>query len=234
MLYLGIEGRYDHLPHHTIYIARDHERNPDEIDRLKILPEDPSFYVQNAGVTDDSLAPRGMSTLLRPGAGSAPEPHDRLAVAEGRVPEARPAAARQGRSQRRGGPDPVREDAHPSMTGRTRYQVYSRSDVQPRTTSGQMLLRRPGNRYQDLEQVYLVGGGTHPGSGLPVIYESARISARLMCDELGLAFPEVPSLPGRIPAEPYRRSGGRPDAATPPRHGDRAPAFERLSGAVCA
>ncbi len=29
-----------------------------------------------------------------------------------------------------------------------------------------------------------MGGGTHPGSGLPVIYEGARISARLLIEEL--------------------------------------------------
>ena len=33
----------------------------------------------------------------------------------------------------------------------------------------------------------LVGGGTHPGSGLPVIFESARISSRLLLADLGLA-----------------------------------------------
>jgi phytoene desaturase len=35
--------------------------------------------------------------------------------------------------------------------------------------------------------MYLVGGGTHPGSGLPVIFESARISARLVQEDLGQA-----------------------------------------------
>ena len=34
--------------------------------------------------------------------------------------------------------------------------------------------------------MYLVGGGTHPGSGLPVIFESARITARLMAEDLDL------------------------------------------------
>jgi phytoene desaturase len=29
-----------------------------------------------------------------------------------------------------------------------------------------------------------VGGGTHPGSGLPVIYEGARITARLLLEDL--------------------------------------------------
>jgi phytoene desaturase len=32
--------------------------------------------------------------------------------------------------------------------------------------------------------MYLVGGGTHPGSGLPVIFESARITSRLMLEDM--------------------------------------------------
>jgi phytoene desaturase len=50
-----------------------------------------------------------------------------------------------------------------------------------------MLHLRPRNRYEDLDGVYLVGGGTHPGSGLPVIFESARISSRLLLEESGEA-----------------------------------------------
>ena len=42
-----------------------------------------------------------------------------------------------------------------------------------------MLHLRPRNRFEDLDGVYLVGGGTHPGSGLPVIYESCDFSAIL-------------------------------------------------------
>ncbi len=49
-----------------------------------------------------------------------------------------------------------------------------------------MLHLRPHNRFEDLDGVYLVGGGTHPGSGLPVIYESSRITSKLLSDDLGL------------------------------------------------
>ncbi|MCS7049278.1 MAG: phytoene desaturase family protein, partial [Verrucomicrobiae bacterium] len=63
MMYLGIRGRYDHLAHHNIYISADYRQNLREIEELKVLPTDPSFYVQNAGVTDPTLAPPGHSTL---------------------------------------------------------------------------------------------------------------------------------------------------------------------------
>ena len=63
MLYLGIEGRYDDLAHHTIYLARDYMANLADIESRHVLSADPSFYVQNACVTDPSLAPPGHSTL---------------------------------------------------------------------------------------------------------------------------------------------------------------------------
>jgi phytoene desaturase len=62
MMYLGVEGLYD-LPHHTIHIASDYYRNLDEIENQHVLSADPSFYVQNACVTDATLAPQGHSTL---------------------------------------------------------------------------------------------------------------------------------------------------------------------------
>jgi len=63
MLYLGIEGRYDHLAHHTIYLARDYLKNLEEIESRHVLSSEPSFYVQNACATDPGLAPSGCSTL---------------------------------------------------------------------------------------------------------------------------------------------------------------------------
>jgi phytoene desaturase len=61
---------------------------------------------------------------------------------------------------------------------------------------GQMLHLRPHNRFEDLDGVYLAGGGTHPGSGLPVIFQSALISSQLMLEDLGLRLPQ-PDLPPR-------------------------------------
>jgi phytoene desaturase len=50
----------------------------------------------------------------------------------------------------------------------------------------QMLHLRPHNRFEDVEAMYLVGGGTHPGSGLPVIFQSAKISSKLLLEDLGV------------------------------------------------
>ncbi|MFP3868859.1 MAG: phytoene desaturase family protein [Desulfobacteraceae bacterium] len=62
MLYLGMDRPVD-LLHHTVVFAQDYRTNVDNIFHQKILTDDMSFYVQNASVTDPSLAPAGKSTL---------------------------------------------------------------------------------------------------------------------------------------------------------------------------
>jgi phytoene desaturase len=54
---------------------------------------------------------------------------------------------------------------------------------------GQMLHRRPQHRLQGFDNLWLVGGGTHPGSGLPVIFLSSEITTNLMCAEAGVPSP---------------------------------------------
>lgn len=44
----------------------------------------------------------------------------------------------------------------------------------------QMMVLRPHNKFEELENCWLVGGGTHPGSGLPTILESSRITTKLI------------------------------------------------------
>ena len=52
----------------------------------------------------------------------------------------------------------------------------------------QLLYFRPHNEFEEFKNCYLVGGGTHPGSGLPTIFESGRISSELIMKKEGLSF----------------------------------------------
>ena len=61
-----------------------------------------------------------------------------------------------------------------------KYNVYLGATFNLAHSLDQMLYLRPRNKFEELENCFLVGGGTHPGSGLPTIYESARISVNLL------------------------------------------------------
>jgi phytoene desaturase len=185
MLYLGIEGRYDEVAHHTIYLAQDYRQNLRDIEQLHQLSDDPSFYVQNACVTDSSLAPKKMSTLYV----LLPVTHEHQNVDWAAEKERfRSLALRQ--LEKIGIADVERrirfEKVVTPADWRADYALHKGSTFSMAHNLRQMLHLRPHNRFEDLDRVYLVGGGTHPGSGLPVIFESARITSRLLLEDLKL------------------------------------------------
>jgi phytoene desaturase len=196
MMYLGIEGCFD-LPHHNIHIAKDYARNLDEIETRHVLSEDPSFYVQNASVTDSTLSPRGMSTLYI----LAPVTHQHPNVDWSRE-RGRYRALMLQQVAKAGFTDVERRIRFERLITPAdwdqRYEIHRGATFNLAHSLDQMLHLRPRNRFEDLAGLYLVGGGTHPGSGLPVIFESARISARLLLADLGLSS-AVCSAPTRRP-----------------------------------
>lgn len=185
MMYLGVEGEFD-LPHHNIHIAADYARNLDEIENQHVLSGDPSFYVQNACVTDPTLAPRGMSTLYV----LAPVTHQHPNVDWSRERD-RFRALMFKQIAKAGFTDVERRVRFERIVTPddwdTKYEIHQGATFNLAHTLDQMLHLRPHNRFEDVDGIYLVGGGTHPGSGLPVIFESARISTRLLLGELGMA-----------------------------------------------
>ncbi len=61
-----------------------------------------------------------------------------------------------------------------------KYSVYNGATFSLGHNISQMLLFRPHNQFEDFKNCYLVGGGTHPGSGLPNIYESGQLACNLI------------------------------------------------------
>ena len=185
MMYLGIDGRYDDVAHHTIYLAEDYKQNLRDIEEIHRLSTDPSFYVQNASVTDPTLAPKDQSTLYV----LLPVTHESEHVDWARQTSSFRNLALQ-QMERIGIRDVerrIRTERIVTPRGwRDDFGLYKGATFSMAHSLGQMLHRRPHNRFEDVEGMYLTGGGTHPGSGLPVIFQSARISSRLLLEDLGL------------------------------------------------
>ena len=183
MLYLGTDRTWDQ-PHHQIYASSEYESNLEDITKHRITWEDPSVYVQNACVTDPSLAPEGCSTLyvLVP----VPNVHDSINWNE------------------------IKEDFREVVLDQmekmgyedVRNHIVSESIVTPDDWGSsdiyrgavfnlahgldQMLFLRPRNKFEEFPGLYLVGGGTHPGSGLPTIFESGRITSKILLADMGI------------------------------------------------
>jgi phytoene desaturase len=192
MLYLGLRAPPPRLAHHTVVFAKDYRRNVNEIFRSKTLSRDDfSFYVQNASRTDATLAPAGKSALYV----LVPVPNQTSGIDwPAAAPDFRRRVLRA--IEERAGIDGLEglietERVVTPADWQHGHNVHLGATFNLSHRFSQMLYFRPHNEFEDLRNCYLVGGGTHPGSGLPVIYESARISADLIARRFGAAAAPV-------------------------------------------
>lgn len=189
MLYLGIDRKVD-MPHHTVMFAGDYSLNLREMTQGK-LSADASIYVHNPSAIDPTLAPSGKSALyiLMPVPNLDGETNwslpDTLAAVREQVL--------------------LRLEQEPELNGLSGWieeekvispldwqqsmHVYKGAAFNMAHSLDQMMMLRPHNRFEDIANCYLVGGGTHPGSGLPTIFESARISVKLLLEQDGRSNP---------------------------------------------
>jgi phytoene desaturase len=185
MLYLGLDKLYN-LEHHNIYFARQYRKNVEDIFQRYTLSTDFSIYVQNASITDPDLAPPGHSAVYV----LVPVPNNKSDINwEQEKPRLRKLALEALR-QRAGMEDVeehiVVEKIISPLEWEQDYNVYLGATFNLAHSIRQMLYFRPHNKFEELDGLYLVGGGTHPGSGLPTIYQSALISTALIMQECGL------------------------------------------------
>ena len=189
MMYLGVDRTYD-TEHHTIVFAKDYKKNLEEISHRKVPSEDISIYVRNAGATDKTGAPPGHSALYI----LVPVPNNLSGIRwseQKEVYRARVLKILKERTPYRDLEEHIRQELIITPEDwETRKSVFLGATFNMGHSWSQMLYLRPHNEFEEFSNCYLVGGGTHPGSGLPTIFESARISANLMCEKYSIDYPQ--------------------------------------------
>ena len=194
MLYLGLKKTYP-LNHHNILFAADYRKNVDAIFSGAPLGDDFSLYIQNPGVTDQTLAPAGKSTFYV----LVPIANNRSGIDWEKEKMPFREKVIDMIIEKTGFTD-LRENIEVEkiitpQEWEKEYNVYIAAEFSMAHNLGNMLYMRPHNKYEELDHLYLTGGGTHPGSGLPTIYESGRISSNLLCKEYGVPFEAPRPLP---------------------------------------
>jgi phytoene desaturase len=183
MIYLGLDTIYNE-PHHQIIFAHDYHRNITEISYEGILSKDLSLYIRNGSLSDTTLAPKGHSALYI----LVPVPN---LLSDIVWDDEKKAFYREKIltmiEQRTSMTDLRRhitaEHVITPYDWQTKLNIFKGATFNLSHNLLQMLYFRPHNRFQECHHCYLAGGGTHPGSGLPTIYESARITAELITED---------------------------------------------------
>lgn len=171
--YFGTNRRYEDVPHHMMVLGPRYEGLLRDIFKHHVVPDDFSLYLHRPTATDPSMAPEGCDAFyvlspvshLQSGTDWKEKAESyRLAIAKALE--------------------------RTVMPGLQQHIVTSRVttplDFQDRLLSYQgaafgmepLLLQsawfRPHNRSEDVDSLYMVGAGTHPGAGVPGVLMSAK------------------------------------------------------------
>ncbi|MEZ4582028.1 MAG: phytoene desaturase family protein [Caldilineaceae bacterium] len=172
--YLEPEPGYPALAHHNIILSERYKGLLNDIFNTKMLPEDFSLYLHMPTRTDPSIAPPGHEAFYV----LSPVPH--LEANVDWTTQAKPYrdAIMQflednylpGLQE-----NIVAEHYIDPLHFQNRLNSYLGSAFSIQPTLTQSAWFRPHNRSEDVENLYFVGAGTHPGAGVPGVLSSAKI-----------------------------------------------------------
>lgn len=193
--YFGTNRTYHDVPHHTILLGPRYRGLLDDIFRKKVLAEDFSLYLHRPTATDPSLAPPGCDTFYV----LAPVPHlggdvDWSAEAEpfraaieqyldGTILPGLPEAV-------------VTSMVTTPLDFERRLLAFRGAGFSFEPTLTQSAWFRAHNRSEEVENLFLVGAGTHPGAGLPGVLSSARVLDAIVPAPAAARRSDAPLSPG--------------------------------------
>jgi phytoene desaturase len=172
--YFGTSRQYPDVPHHTILAGPRYRELLEDIFSNKVLADDFSLYLHRPTASDPSLAPAGCDAFYV----LSPVPHldadvdwpthgetYRCAIARHLSLTVLPGVEKHVISSRVMTP----------LDFRDRLLSYKGAAFGLAPALTQSAWFRPHNRSEDIDGLYLVGAGTHPGAGLPGVLSSARV-----------------------------------------------------------
>ena len=179
VLYFGTKKQYADVEHHTIWLGKRYEELLDDIFHKQILADDFSLYLHRPTATDPSFAPEGCDSfyVLAPVPNQqgeidwnteGPRLRDKIvkALSDTILPDLEKTITADFFKT----PDDFEED-YSSMHG-------AGFSISPLLTQSAWF--RYHNKAEGIENLYLVGAGTHPGAGLPGVVCSAKVIDNLI------------------------------------------------------
>ena len=184
VLYFGLDHNHTQLAHHTVCFGPRYRELIDEIFNKDALADDFSLYLHAPCVTDPSLAPPGCGAYYV----LAPVPHLGTADLDWEI---------EGPRLRERIFDYLEANYMPGLRSqlvthrhitpfdfRDTLNAYQGSAFSVEPILTQSAWFRPHNRDSQIDNLYLVGAGTHPGAGIPGVIGSAQATAGLIIEDL--------------------------------------------------
>ncbi len=180
VIYFGTDRTYPHLPHHSIVLGPRYEELLGDIFDRKVVADDFSLYLHAPTRTDPSLAPPGCETFYV----LSPVPHlgggqDWDAIKD-KYADAILASLEKDHLVPGLRKHLVTKRIFTPKNFETDLDSYMGSAFQFDPVLTQSAWFRPHNKSEDVNGLFFVGAGTHPGAGLPGVISSAKVLERFL------------------------------------------------------
>jgi phytoene desaturase len=202
MFYWGVDKVYEQLGTHNVFLAGNCRASFDRIFQDHTLPDEPSLYVHAPARVDPSAAPAGQDTLM------VLVPVGHLAEGHAQDWDALRQQARAATLERLAGIGVTDIAQHIkfeiSTTAPDWQQMYNLTKGAAFGLSHnfwQVGYLRPHNRHDRYRNLYFAGASTHPGTGLPIVLLSARLTVERIMQEQPLSQPRPSTVAGRVALE---------------------------------
>jgi phytoene desaturase len=185
--YWGIRGALENLGHHTIFLPQDAAAAFNELFKTKRIPQGLPFYVSVPSATDPDLAPAGDTAMF------ILVPTPLLSELPGLDWQATTQAIKAqvlARLHQHGvdlAPERiVVEEVFTPRDWQQRFGLYDGSAFGAAHTLFQVGPFRPRNYAAEIDGLYYTGAGTTPGTGLPMVVLSGKLTAERIQADCGL------------------------------------------------
>ncbi len=197
LLYIGTRRQYPQLEHHTLILSERYRELLRDIFGKKILPDDFSMYLHAPTRTDPGMAPPGCESMyvLIPVANQA-SGLDWGDIKEGFADRVIDFLEAWGLDDLRAQMDVLHIFTPDDFETEMNATLGNAFAIEPRFT--QTAWFRPHNRSEDVDGLYLVGAGTHPGAGVPGVLMSAETTYGCIAHDHGLPDQWDWDEPGRV------------------------------------
>lgn len=179
VLYFGTAKEYPDVAHHTLWMGARYKALLDDIFEGKVLAEDFSLYIHRPTATDPSFAPAGHDAFYVlvpvPNLSSSINWSVEADKLSSRVIEALDSTILPGLKTVIRSPFYMTPEDYS-----TEYLSTLGSGFSIAPLFSQSAWFRYHNQGEGLENLYLVGAGTHPGAGLPGVLSSAKVVEKLI------------------------------------------------------
>ncbi len=183
VIYFGTRRQYPDVRHHTIILGERYKELLHEIFETKTLPPDQSVYLHRPSATDPSMAPPGHDCFYVlipvPNQQSGIDWRQQAKPFRDRVMRFLEEHSMPGLAE-----NLVTERYFTPLDFETTLRSYAGAAFSFEPIFTQSAWFRPHNVSEDIEQLYFVGAGTHPGAGVPGVLSSAKIVEKLICERL--------------------------------------------------